>query len=491
MNSSQKAFSTLSRLDKLVSRDAKLRAQFMEGDYNYWHIYRSRTFFILRSYYKNKEVTIRNLDASNTFSFMRVIAGISALTYSLFSFLYTSIRRIEVLLFSLDNTLSEYHGDVHMRGIHKFLFERNIPFTESFPSAPPKKFFFNMGLRLRPAFYMESLTFLFLIGEMFGIIRPVTFFINASVFEEDEGIVRRIIEEHLRSVSESRFKIRILATLLEASPIKTLFAMDIPRYYGDIVAASSKAGVRVYAFQSAPLSRFETPWLDAQGGKGRIIKPEKFVAWSDYWKNEILSRGMYFTQDEIIVGGSTGGLPRMPHKQSSGTPPKRKAMGILLQYELGIPHMEVLPYIRNMLECEDMRIFFKVHPRIPIDEQKKIYGFDNISENVELVSSFNDMSRIDVVLGVHSSLLYEGIAWEKPVGVFDTSSDYADEMIGNGLAERISESDGSICDSIRMLAKISQEELRRRKERLFGEDPVDITSTLGSILKAHRIRGIA
>ncbi len=98
------------------------------------------------------------------------------------------------------------------------------------------------------------------------------------------------------------------------------------------------------------------------------------------------------------------------------------------------------------------------------------------------------MENIDAVIGVRSTVLYEGVMLEKPVGILPTSYDGSEGMIENELAELLSVDEEDFLPSLKTLVKLSKKELKGRKEKLSGKEPLDITVLLQTISKRYRLK---
>ncbi len=74
------------------------------------------------------------------------------------------------------------------------------------------------------------------------------------------------------------------------------------------------------------------------------------------------------------------------------------------------------------------------------------------------------------------------VALEKPVLVLETSIDYGNGMIENNLADKLSKSTDNIYKTIKDTAEISHVELKKRREKLVGEQSILLKDSLTEML---------
>lgn len=121
--------------------------------------------------------------------------------------------------------------------------------------------------------------------------------------------------------------------------------------------------------------------------------------------------------------------------------------------------------------CPHAAIFFKVRRDMSIDDQILDYGLAGLPHTV--VVDTKDSPRPHLALGTYSTMLYTLAEDEIPIGTFDTSMPFGENLITDGLAERIVVS--TICEQLDSLKNTPKGTLSERKEKLAsGRVPLDV-----------------
>jgi len=140
-------------------------------------------------------------------------------------------------------------------------------------------------------------------------------------------------------------------------------------------------------------------------------------------------------------------------------------------------------YIKEILKCEKIKIYFKTRPDIEEDLQKRKYGLSGgIDRKIIIVNNLQNIIKdIDVVLGAQSTFLYDMVSLLKPVCIMETCSDYANRMVENGIANLIKK-DNKICSSIKNIAHTTLDILEDRKVKLCGVNDISFDDILNEHL---------
>lgn len=482
----QEALLTLKKLNNLVSENKVLANVLIFQEYNFWQIYQPFIFLDLRNYFKNKNAFL-NKKTEETFNVRILLSGSILLIISVISLVFFVLSRRKIIIFSSDIISSKYKSDFRMQGIYEYLLDNNIKFFEIFHTNLGKNTFLNILRRRRPAFYLESIDFIYFWLNVFRAKNKNNQIINDAdfnIFGDDKDFAISLILKYSNLIPQSKFRIKTFKKILKYSGAKILLTIDSVRHYNELIAACGQNKIQTYAFQHGQFTKYQIGWLSCSNLKSNLIKPDKLVVWSEYWKNELLRLGTYFRNDELIVGGDPKVEFQFMKEGEVISGDQSRNIGILLPYETESPKEEVSYYIKKILECQNIILYFKPRPGLDLKNQLQSYKIlDN--EKVKIIHDFPaQQSNVDLVIGTQSTFLYDTIYHLKPVFILRTGSDYAEGMVLNGLAEYLE--DSQICEKLNSLKSMSVDLLSNRKSILYGDKILLIKDFLKDILiKSH------
>lgn len=471
---------TLLKINSYVEQTPILRRRFIEGEYNWLQFYQALIFLDLRQHYA--DAARKDSLPPKGFTIVVVFAYCGVLLISLVAFVKLMLFRPRILIFSTDKANSKYQGDFRLGAVYHHLKEYRLSFVEVFYTVLDQTFWNNIRMRRRSALYLQSIEAWASLFSRLGLLRglPLTTIrkLDVSCFHEEEYI-RFLIRKYDNKIARSSFIIRVLAFLLRLTGVKILLTIDSVRRYNELVAACKRVDIEVVAFQHGQFTKYQVGWLAASNKFDNVVKPNKLILWSEYWKRELQHFSTYFEGEELVIGGK-------PHekKEIASTCTKKEGDGttVLVPFEMGVPKAEVVKYIECLAACSNVSVLFKTRPDRDTYEQMDAYGITK-GDRVEVVEDLADaLARADVVVGAQSTLLYEMVEAGKPVLILDIGFDYTARMIANGLAERVS-SDEDVCARLEAAAYTPTIELDKRRQILVGAEAVSIGKTLTHLLK--------
>jgi hypothetical protein len=92
------------------------------------------------------------------------------------------------------------------------------------------------------------------------------------------------------------------------------------------------------------------------------------------------------------------------------------------------------------------------------------------------------ISSSDIVLGTYSTMLYDAVRLGCPVAILETSIDYGDGMVINGLADMLS-INSDVHANLERLSGMPEKILRERRNKLTGEDSLSLVRTIVELLR--------
>ena len=454
--------------------------------YNIWAMFRQQIFQEIKLFSGNKQYNptpkknIAIWIVDNIFNLIIFLVG--SISLVIFQF-----RKKDALVYAVDLVNSKWKSDFRLETLYHFLTMENISFSEIFHTIPGRETIEKMLKRRRFSMYLEILDWFYEWASNLGIRKHTDMLVVdnlelSNIEESEKEFVRKILSKYIKQVDRSIYKIEKLKKLLKKLDPKILFAIDDARSYNELILASSLLGIVSYSIQHGHFTKYHVGWIKEEGVEGKIPSPSYILVWSDFWKKELIRLKSIFDSDQIIVAGVKDVFS---HREMPTS--KEGSISVMIPYETVCPKAEVSLYIRKILECNDVKIIFKLRPDIKESLQLEEYGLENEkSSNFEAKLSLDYDDTVDVVAGTYSTFLYDMIAADKPVVILNTSTDYGEGLIVHKLAEKL-ELDENICENLKNQSKLSSSERIRRKELLYGKEPILLQDTLRKIVREHNI----
>ncbi len=470
----------LDRINKLEIDGVALSEKFFSEEYNLWYFIQASLFSEIKRYSSS-----RVFSPPTSLSTKGFFLSLFILAYSFFSFLFFFLKRERVLFFSIDLANFEFRGDFRLRSLYRYLFDNKISFGEIFHTIPGLKTVRNLFLRQRPAIYLESIDFLYYLKNLFKSYQDARF--GSETFSPHEKeFARYLAGKYTNFIPNVLFRIRVLNLVFSWLKPKLILSIDDARSYNELIVAAARQNIPFVAFQHGHYSKYHFGWLN-QGFKGKAATPDFLCVWSEYWKKELLRLNSLFEEQSIIISGATLDVSTLKAKNPINAPKKDKKERflILIPYETDAPKNEVIEYINRLKQCPGVNVVFKVRPDRDAANQAAEYQITP-KGNIEIKKDLSDIiDDIDAVGGTYSTFLYDMVALEKPVFIFETSIDYGEGLIKNNLADLVSED--SICERVSEICKTSPDVLRSRKEKLIGKNPVNFQKFLRELTGKYKV----
>lgn len=453
MNRFRKAKNELEEFNRLVHRDDKLRALLVEGKYDYLQWYQQSLF----TFFLEPKTSLKRPKGSVLGFYLQAFFS---LLFSTFSWLLAVLMRRRVLVFGIDKANPPKGRDFRVEGLYAWLDKNKVRYFDVLHTLFGKRFFERLMLRRRFVLHQEAID---LIWAFFSVNR-----------RRRRG--KKAIIEMIRNWKErSDFRMRTYRFLLRLLPVRTVLSIDDVRHYNELVAVCNEMKIPFHAFQHGHFTTYHAGWLKASEHPLRT-QPDVYHVWSPFWKQQFLQLGGCYDADRLHIGGN-------PKGQSAELKPwiaPKEEIGILMGYENEAIYEEVRPYLRKILELEGVKIYFSLRPDILRKRQFEMYGFDG-EEGIEVVQDLASvLDRIHVVVGTHSTFLYDMIRHGKTVVYLETSLDLGHALVEGQLVDVMTEHDDAET-FLKTVIKNAPETVPMRQKRVY-DDEGDLSRTLEDVV---------
>lgn len=409
------------------------------------------------------------------------VVVLTATLLSAVAFFISVLRRPRVLVFSIDKVSDqETKSDFRIRGIYRTLSKNTISYVECFHTLLGRSVMTNALRRKRPALYLEGFDWVYyLIRPLFETSGVLTIE-NLSGTDDEVAFMRHIITKYVRTRGVLVFRKKILTVFMKLTGVKAVVGIDDVRHYHEVVSAARTLDIPSIMVQHGHFTKYHTGWLGYQNPPThvRYITADLLLAWSDYWKEELVRLGSVFHRDQLKISGYQSASVENPFSSTS----HEVGRVILIPHETESPKAEVSEYIRRCARLENTIVYLKIRPDLTEAEQFATYDED-VRTLVRVATTLSDVPRPHMVCGVYSTFLYDMVLACVPVLVMETSMDYGEGMIKNGVAETLSLN--SLEEGIHRAENIHEDERRRRRERIASSKNFEET-----LLDELTVRGV-
>lgn len=363
-----------------------------------------------------------------------------------------------VAVYGIDLADPPYVADGRIGGIYRFLEDAKIGYGEILHTVFTKRFFINMIRRRRSAFYLDL---------AYGA-HPASGGVQMSFNSVTVG--------RIRAATHLPQSIAFIRRILRLAGVRIILAIDDTRYYHPLMIAAKECGIPFYAFQHGRFSKYLPGWAHYGLDPITCPFPDAVFVWSDYWRSVLLETSPVarLYADRVRVGGNPSGS----YAPITLTPPPDDGiLTFLIPHEDDASEAEVGGFIADILSIPDTHVIYKLRRGRPTPLFTKEL-VDNTSFEVCFDVGEDEWVRTDAVLGSYSTFLYEAVAFGRPVGVFESGSAQASDLVRGGFAATVRKK--NILSDARGIAATSWDEVCRRR-RIFNPSG-SLEKTLSAII---------
>lgn len=374
-----------------------------------------------------------------------LISYLFVLKVSVLGVLWAVIARPKVLIFSSDKVSDHFvRADFRIAHLYKLLEEKKVRYQEILHTAFTNgSVYSHYWKRRRPTLYLEAIDALWFLGRWCSApFRSPTshIFGNLPEDEAESAFIVAALEKYLRVRGLKEFRVRVLRAVFRMVGYTMVSSIDDTRHYHEVVRAARAEGIYSCALQHGHFTQYHVGWLPL-GASGPFARADELLVWSQYWKQELVHFGSVYPEESIkIVGGSSASLLTFATKSSKTT--------VLVPFETVAPNDEVGAFLARVSTCPNTEVYLKVRPDIPVERQLDAYP-EVVRASVNVATSLAEVPYPDLCLGVYSTFLYDMVSAGVPVGILQTSMEYGEGMVRNGLATPIFLE--GVCESVALL----------------------------------------
>lgn len=347
------------------------------------------------------------------------------------------ITRPRVLVLSVDKVSDKKEKcDFRLSGLYRFLRKNRIGFTECFHTTLGRSLYTNFFRRLRASLYLEAFDELWYWFRTLSGKRSSYRIERVAGTDEEIRFIRHLITKYLDIRGLLEFRAALLTFFLKTTGVRLVLGIDDVRHYHELLEAAKRTRVPSCMLQHGHFTKYHVGWLRYRK-ETPLVYPHAdiLLVWSTYWKEELMRLGSVYPVESIVVAGYSDDVrPKNFAPRVDGAPI------VVIPHETDSPKKDVSEYIRALTKDGTVRVYLKVRPDISEDDQLAEYDGD-MRRRVIVVASIEGIPRPDAVLGVYSTFLYDMALLGVPVLMMETSMDYGEGMIRNGIARSVRKED--------------------------------------------------
>jgi hypothetical protein len=479
----------LTNLFNQAIKQADLSGDFYYGKYNLLASMQMSVFSDIKTFTANGGIEIKineSLQQKVQVNILQIILVI----ISLLSFLVYLFKKPKLLLYSIDLTShKKYKRDGRVAEMYDYVYTNKIKNLEIMHTIVSVKTLQNFWIRKSPVIYLESVNY---ISSLFTkkinekvLQEKVSKFNlsldknssenNLSFTKSEIKFLQNLFIKYINKAQQIRVSTKIWRFIFSNFKLKKMWGIEDVRYIWEMLLGLDSSDVKSQIFQHGHYTKYHIGFLAGDFDKSEIIKSSEIIVWNKYWKEELLRLGSIWNEGEIVIGGEKESVKNFIEKNILNDGAKNKSRNILIPFETDAPKDEVKNCIDKFIN-EEHKVYFKLRRDWTREKSLKLY---NLKDDVNLICIFDEkdiLSSIDAIAGVYSTYLYDMMYLGVPVLYLDTSMDYGEAMIVNGLALKFNLED-DLRDKIDEYAKIKD------NVKAFCANEKKLVNMLNSIYK--------
>jgi hypothetical protein len=265
--------------------------------------------------------------------------------------------------------------------------------------------------------------------------------------------------------NDSYYIYKIVRFILNFLKIEILISLDDSRYSNELNIASKDLGIKTIGymhgrFNEYHLGLFEFPY-------------DKYLVWSDYFKNKLLDISDKYSEENIEVVGHF----RLAEK----LPVVKRGKNILWLGESNIEYNEITHFIKLIVD-NGYNVIFRGKPGTN-NNLKKFLKENNISiDNSNSYFECLQNQRIGLVVGTHSTALMESWIVGVPSLALMCSYDYGNHLWEDRLIDLCKEEEDFI-DNINRYFDMLDDEIVIIKSKIWNSEIYFNKEKIRKILK--------
>jgi hypothetical protein len=261
--------------------------------------------------------------------------------------------------------------------------------------------------------------------------------------------------------------------------------LDDSRHANELVAACKELGIFTLGYQHGLFNRYHTGLMAFGFDSARRHTFDFYGVWSEYFRQRLLAGDLYDETNTFVCGPlrppTANELQAVWSARRCNPIPVR----VLLVSEPRARQEQVLRYVEKLLRDERFQVLLKVRPGEEIPHfNPSVNATSGSLQIIQGRTVYESFTQADVVVGTYATVLFEAVLALRPAVVFNTSFTYEHDLAHDGLVE-FAESPDRVCDVVLRASALSEEELIRRRNVMWGEQIMDGTAILFDVAKTR------
>lgn len=244
---------------------------------------------------------------------------------------------------------------------------------------------------------------------------------------------------------------------------KLFFGLDDANIVYPLIYAAQDVGIKTLGFQHGLYARRHEAYV-MQGIK-KYRWYDNVLVWGEYWKSNVLKNSRLYSSTYHIVSSNKHDY------DYKYLPKKGKNKVILIPYEFLADSIKVGEYVKKFIKA-GFKVLFKPRADELLQSQLKSYFLDDFKDKIEIIDVITPetMAEVDIIAGTQTTLLFDLLLYKKPIWILESSFRLMYDMVEDGFARLITESD------MQRIDEIFEEEISKEKmvnpEYFNGRIPV-------------------
>lgn len=354
---------------------------------------------VIRKYFFDKNIIYPKKRFKILPKIKKFITNTILATFSIISIVYFSIKRKKyTAIWTGDFVYKDTTSDFRLNHLYDKLHNNNIDYVEFIRTRTLKDFFVNTYKRKRFAIYY------------FSFIYFISLFVNVKL-DKPKTFYEAVINEY-KNDNIIAFKIiKIIKIILIRCHIKSVIALSFSSRSAHLILAAKTLNIKTIGMMHG-LSRKEyliQEFIECYN-ENKYIGPDVFGVWSNYLVDYYHLYCKIVHRNSIVHSGLLRPLDNnIFNKEQEFKLIDENKIKVLIISEPLVSAIELLPYLKKLIECKKFEVAIKVRPMIKdsfYEELKTIYPeIINIPKYDGKILEVG--KNFDVFIGSHSTAVIE------------------------------------------------------------------------------------
>jgi len=337
--------------------------------------------------------------------------------------LYTEIRGVNFLLYSMNSVWGKQWIDYRLKDLYDQLWKQSVRFLEGFYFPGFKFAFRRLIFSRRLAFYFPSFRAI--------LVKHRTYRLGA-VPEVPGDVLSQFVRKYESRMAATVVQAKRLKALFRILGIKTVIGIDEHLTHAAMVVTSKPLGIRLIGVQHGVFHKYSIGWICPGIPRKYNVGYDQILVWGAFWRDLLSELSNLYGPEQLIPAGfirpsTVRFKPRQP--KPLGNPLK-----ILLPYEFLANPDEIADFVKAFLK-RGYQIYFKVRFDDPLPVQLRLLPKDRLILISALTQEIID--AVDVCAGTSTTMMYELYYLGVPIWFLKTKHDSNIHMVEKGLAAEV------------------------------------------------------